>query len=295
MSDRYSNYLAASGIETLQVAGHSWQRYQGVMIPAYLPHAVPRDIGETATLALKNSGALLARWTEDFNSQADGEWWFVIRDGVYVRQSLSSSTRSKLSRGCRRLEARPVSPAELLQKGYAVCIAASQRYGTREFLPDRITFDRRLRAAEAVDGVVEYWGVFRDDTLVGFSENHVQDQAVFMESIWYDPSGLRDYSSYVLMDAILEEYLNQRDFHYVSDRSRSIYHDTGVHDFLIEKFGYRKAKAKLRVKYRPAFESAMRMSSRALPLASKMSRIRNLKAYRRLEALMLQDRIARNY
>lgn len=293
MSKRYSEYLAAAGIETLEVGGFAWQRYQGAMIPAYLPHAVPAGIGLTAPLVLKLSGALLARWTVDFDSAVDSQWWFVIRDGAHRKQDLSSSTRSKLSRGRRRLEARPVSPDELLRHGYAVCIAASQRYGTSEFLPERSVFERRVRAAREVNGIVEYWGVFRGDALVGFSENHIQDRAVFMESIWYDPDGLRDYSSYVLMDAILEEYLNYRSFRYVSDGSRSIYHDTGVHDFLVDKFGYRRAKAKLQVAYKPVLKLAVRVSSEAVPFISRMPRLRSLRTFRRLQALLLQDRIAR--
>lgn len=294
MCSSYSAYLEAAGVAVFEVQGHLWQRYKGVLMPAYLPHAIPPDVGNSALAALRASGSLLARWTEQLDNAPQSAWWYVLRDGSYKKQDLSSSTRSKLNRGQRRLEARRVSPDDLICSGYAVCVAASLRYGTKEFLPAREDFERRIRAAQQIAGSVEYWGVYKEGVLIAFSENHIEDNAVFMESIWYDPIGLRDYASYVLMDAILDNYLCQRNFKYVSDGSRSIYHDTGVHDFLVDKFGYRRAQANLRVIYHPLCGLAVRFARVAMPLISKSKRLRSSKTVRRMEALVMQDQIARS-
>lgn len=295
MTSGYVKYLEAAGIRVFSVDGCFWQDYKGVMIPAYLPHSIPLNISGSAAAALKMSGAMLARWTEKFEDAPCSEWWYVLRDGGYSKNDLSTNTRSKLSRGMRRLDARPVSADALLREGYSVCVAASRRHGTAEFLPSRDDFERRVRAARDIPGVVEFWGVYRGEKLIAFSENHIQDGGVFMESIWYDPDGLRDYSSYLLMDAILDEYLGRRKFKYVSDGSRSIYHETGVHDFLIEKFGYRKAKARLKICYAPILGKIMPIMRGMVPVVAAFPMVKSLRAVRRFDALVLQDQISRDY
>lgn len=290
--DDYQSCLAAGGVQIVEAGGLYWQNYKGILLPAYLPHAVPAGIPASAPHALKTSNALLARWTEHFGQAADSGWWFVIRDGAYSRKTLSSNTRSKLSRGSRRLEARPISLDEMLLKGYDVCKEAVSRYGRVEFLPSRKAFSARVEAAALHPSSMEFFGVFRDGKLLAFSENHVQDGGVFLESIWYDPSGLKDYSSYVLMDAILEEYLVHREFRYVSDGSRSIYHETGVHEFLVEKFGFRRAHANMHVMYSTAFALIMRMSRPLKGLAASLGNRFPLGSLRKFEALHFQESIA---
>ena len=54
-----------------------------------------------------------------------------------------------------------------------------------------------------------------------------------------------------------KHYLNDRRFRYVSDGARSISHQTNVHQFLQEKFGFRRAYALLRVAYAPGIGLAV--------------------------------------
>lgn len=290
--DRYQEYLCKAGSSILFSDGVWWQNYKRILIPAYLPHLVPAISLRSAESALAKSNAIIARWTGRLDRGENTRWWFVICDGVYDRGRLSSNTRSKLSRGKRRLLVRPLSVNEVLADGYLVCAAAAKTYGSTEFLPPHSDFVKRVSAANLVAGAVEYWGVFEDAKLVAFSENHIQDGAVFLESIWYDPVGLSNYSSYVLIDSLLEEYLNNRGFRYVSDGSRNIYHETGVHDFLIEKFGFRRAGASMHLCYTPVMGLAMRF---ARPLASVFSGVaiaQQARFSRRLKAVLLQDSLA---
>lgn len=290
--DDYQSCLVAGGMQIVEVGGLYWQNYKGILLPAYLPHAVPAGIQASAPHALKASNAMLARWTEHFGQAADSGWWFVMRDGAYSRETLSSNTRSKLSRGGRRLEARQVSSDEILLYGYEVCKAAVSRYGRGEFLPSRKAFTARVEAAALHPSSMEFFGVFRGGDMLAFSENHVQDNGVFLESIWYDPSGLKDYSSYVLIDAILEEYIVHRECRYVSDGSRSIYHETGVHDFLIEKFGFRRVNADMHLMYSSSFALAMQMSRPLKGLAASLGKRLPLSSLRKFEALHFQEGIA---
>ncbi len=290
--DDYQSCLAAAGMEIVDAGGFYWQNYKGVLLPAYLPHAIPDGISRSASRALELSNAQLARWTECLDESKGSDWWFVVRDGEYGHECLSSNTRSKLNRGRRRLEARPISPQELLLKGYDVCRAAVLRYENNEFLPTYEAFCARVHAAQQHPASLEFWGVFRGSNLVGFSENHLQAGAVFMESIWYDPVGLKDYSSYVLMDAVLDEYLVHRNCRYVSDGSRSIYHETGVHDFLVEKFGFRRLRADLHVRYSFPLSFGMWASRPLKRLVAALAKRYPSAVLRKLVALHFQESIA---
>jgi len=49
-------------------------------------------------------------------------------------------------------------------------------------------------------------------------------------------------------------YLNERNFLYVNDGSRSLSHNTNIQNYLIEKFHFRKAYCKLNILYRKDIE-----------------------------------------
>ena len=249
--NRYAEFLGAAGAQVGEVDQVWWFKYNGFLRPAYLPHEIPAISPNIALEARRQLGGWFARWDSGFGALSDAEWWYVIRTGPYSMDQLSGNTRSKVRRGSKRLAARPVSFEEIRQQGFKVCESAVARYGNEVFMPNRQDFFNRLTAAEDYPDVCEFFGVFRGDVLVGFSENHVQGNGVFWESIWYEPDALRDYSSYLLTHAMLEHYLNDRDFIYASDGSRALYHDTDVQAFFMDKFGFRKEFAHLDLDYSP--------------------------------------------
>jgi len=100
----------------------------------------------------------------------------------------------------------------------------------------------------------EFWAV-RDknnNELVAFSENMVRDNACFYNTIWFQPKALQTYAGYVLFSEMNKYYLNDRGLKYVSDGARNISHQTNIHEFLQQKFGFRKAYSSLRVRYFPS-------------------------------------------
>jgi hypothetical protein len=64
---------------------------------------------------------------------------------------------------------------------------------------------------------------------------------------------LRKYSSYALVDGILDYYLNQKKMDYVLDGCRSIYHRTQFQEHLMKIFGFTKEHALLNVVYSARF------------------------------------------
>jgi len=255
----YAACLESLGHRVFEHGGVHWYQYNRFLRPVGLPHALPEMSTELARTALRISRLPFVRWESDVNTLKSMPWWFVIRKGPYALDQLSGNTRSKIRRGARRLVARLATPDEIADQGMDVCRQAVERYGNREFAPDQHAFDRKVRTAEYHPEHFHFFGVFADDRLVGYSENHVQERGVFWESIWYDPAHLRHYSSYLLTHAMLDHYLNQEGIDYVSDGCRSIYHDTNVQAFFFDKFLFERLYARLHCAYSPGLSLAVRM------------------------------------
>jgi hypothetical protein len=85
-----------------------------------------------------------------------------------------------------------------------------------------------------------------------------------------DPKYLNLYPAYALLYRMNEFYLGEQKFEYVNDGWRSVFHDTGVQEFLIGKFNFEKRPARLRMHFRPPLAALLRL---ATPLHSLMTRM----------------------
>ncbi|MCC5849017.1 MAG: hypothetical protein JJU29_13100 [Verrucomicrobia bacterium] len=288
----YFRFLEAAGHSVIEMEGVYWFKYNGFLRPAYLPHASPSISTTQAQKALKASKAPFIRWESGFGSKNQGDWWHVTKSGSYSISDCSSNTRSKIRRGDKRLQSRLLTPEEVRKFGYRVCEQTVKRYGSKHFLPNPAEFDLKIHAAESYPEAFEYYGVFSGHDLVGFSENHKQGNAVFWESIWYDPDHLGDYSSYLLTHSMLDYYLNAEKVQYVSDGSRSLFHETNVQTFFIEKFHFSKTYADLHILYHPLFKCGLTAAKFFMPFANKLKPIKEMTFMKKIEGLLIQDQIS---
>ena len=289
----YARLLQTLGKRLLWIEGLPWYHYNGFLRPAFLPHACP-DIEESvAKQALKLSGAMFARWEYPVAEPEHGAWWLTNRRGPYSLLALSGSTRSKVRRGHRRLEIRRVSADDILSQALRTCQAAVQRFGNRGFMPQPGYARRLAETVTTHPENFEVFGVFKGSRMLGFSENHIQANAVLCDKIWLDPEGLPDYSSYALFDHMLDHYLNQRKMACVSDGVRTLYHDTAIHRFLIDKFGFQQEPARLHLVYRPAFAVLVHAIYPLRKVIDKGSTHLSLNVFRIASAILTQESIRR--
>ena len=195
---------------------------------------------------------LYVRWETDFDCSCQTSWWHVINDNPRSTDisAYSSKTRNQIRRGCKKFKCQLVERSFIINNGYEVYLRAFLSYDTDEECLDRDGF------ALAIDHIhvkTDFWGVFCNETgeLVGFSENYLEDFVCFYNSIWIDPAAMKQYAAYSLFYSMNLHYLVGMNFSYVSDGSRCLSHSTKIHDFLISKFGFRKAYARLNVVYHP--------------------------------------------
>ena len=82
-----------------------------------------------------------------------------------------------------------------------------------------------------------------------------------------------------------EFYLGAEGFDYVNDGWRSIFHETGVQDFLMQKFNFEKAHTNLRVQFRQPIAALLQISVPLHPVLSRAdNRLKALLELRRLRS-----------
>ncbi|WP_416137131.1 hypothetical protein ACM26W_11500 [Halomonas sp. HK25] len=282
--------MAMIGYQRICQGDFMWRKHQSTLIPLSMPH---REAGLTrsgalALLALHR--APLIRWESDFDCDTPTEWWHIIKSEEERLESLSSKTRSKVRRGMRQFRIERSTRDTLLAEGYAVYTKAYERYDTFEPIMSQADF---VAAIRQLPPETEFWEV-RDrekGELVAFGENLVVDDACFSLSLWFTPASLKQYASYALIHLMNCHYLNERKVKYVSNGARSISHDTGMHDFLMERFNFRKAYARLHVVYFPLLSPLVHG---LYPFRQPIQQAKG-SLFRKLAVLLEQERIRRSF
>lgn len=252
--NKLARFWEKTGCLIIQVDGIFWYEYSGFMIPAYLPGNCPNITEKSAETVLKKTGKVFVRWDNDFNGITGGEWWYILKRGRWaVKDIPKQKKRWMIKTGRKNFTTRKMEFSEVLEKSPDVASAATKRYKGKSRIETVQEIERNIQAGKEIPGVLEYIGCFKGDKLVSYSENYIQKNAVWMVNIRHDPDYLSDYSSYALMDGILEYYLNQRQCEYILDGNRSIHHRTNFQEHLISVFGFSKEYANLRVLYSPRF------------------------------------------
>lgn len=237
---------------------------------------------------LKKSGALLLRWTNNWDKREPGLFWYVIKDHYTGIDEFSSNTRSKIRRGLKRNDVKKVDKSTLQQSGYSVYYAAYECYQTQENPLPEEDFKRRIE--ELDDNEYDLWGVFRENKLIAYTEIRIQQDVRNTSVIKFHPDYLRDYPSYALFYTLLEFYMNQDEVNYMSNGSRNISHDTNIQHFLLDKFNYRKSYCELHLAYRKPIGMFVTVF---YPFRSIINKIPG-RISERVSALLNQEYISRN-
>lgn len=277
------------GYEVIAHLKTHWRDNQGALFPLTPPCMLTSCSDADARSVLESHGKLFVRWESSFDQGQKTAWWHIIKDGPAALSDLSSNTRSKVRRGLKAFDCASISRDKVLSEAYDVYKSAFARYETHENEFSRNEF---LDAVKALPDQTEFWGV-RDKVsgaLVAFSENYVEADVSFYNTIWFEPSALRKYSSYALFYEMNRHYLEERKFRYVSDGARSLSHDTQIHDFLESKFGFRKAYARLHVVYAPWLRVAVAV---AFPLRDLIAKV-PLGPFKKASILLKQEEVRRD-
>ena len=222
----------------------SWRKYNGAIIPKYLPHEDIdiRDIDNQ----IQFHNAFFARWVSNFDQEKKTEFWYVICDRIMDLQDYSRNTRSKIRRGLKQCEVKKVEKKEIINKGFYSYVSAFNKYNTHLVPKSESEFKFEI---ENLKGNWDFWAIYKGSLMIGYSQNKIINNYCDYSTIKFHPNYLKLYPSYALFYTMNQYYLNEKEFKYVNDGARSISHKTNIQDFLIEKFCFRKAYCNLHIHY----------------------------------------------
>lgn len=266
-----------------------WRKHHGTIIPLSMPHIDPEITNQQAKKLLKKYNASLIRWDTNFDSETKSEWWHIIKTGNANISDFKSKIRNMVKRGNKRFMVKLCTKKYIKENAYQVYKESYERYNTFEGLYKENKFRKSI---SELPNETEFWGVFNreDNSLVGFSENLVCDDACFYVTMWLKPESMKHFSSYALIYEMNKYYLNEKKLRYVSDGARGISHQTGIHDFLISKFGFRKAYGKLHVVYKPWLAFII---IGLFPIQKLIKKIK-IPIFQKISILLEQERIRRS-
>ena len=226
-----------------------WRIYQVALVSTYPPHVNIRVDRQMLAALIKEKGALFARWTDNWDCDIQSCFWYVIKDSFVPLENMLAKQRSEIKRGLKNCDVRMVTREYIENFGYTVYMKAFASYSTHLEPMTETDFKNAIGASENS----EFWAVFIRDTdlFIAYSHNILQDEVCHYSTIKFDPDCLNLYPGYALIHTMNEVYLRDRGFKYVSDGARNISHDTNIQDYLIKKFGFRRAYCRLNILYRP--------------------------------------------
>ncbi len=197
-----------------------------------------------------------------------------------------------IRQGRENFTVRPLTQSEVLDHCPRVAQLATSRYKGAVSAEQQDDFVQRTQAMCAVPGTAEFVGCFQENTLVGFSENYIQGNAVVLNVIRHDPAYLNKYSSYALIDWMLTHYLNERKMRYVLGGSRSSC-DNDIQDLLASLFGFTREYARLHAAYSPWLQLAVKFAYPFRSWLSNLSEEDGKSCRNRLGTVIQQDHIVR--
>ena len=265
-----------------------WRKYNGSLMPDQPPHILVNDSENVIAKKIKEHNSYFARWTSNFDCHKQTDFWYVINDRHLKIEDYSKNTRSKIRRGLKNCIVKVVSLAVMKEFGYECYKYAFENYNTHLQPKSNLEFADDL---DALDRQWEFWGVFFDGKLIGYSQNSIVKDYCDYSTIKFHPKYLKYYPSYALFFSMNAYYLNEMKFKYVNDGARSISHETNIQEFLIQKFQFRKAYCKLHLSYSYKFKMIILL---LYPLKSIIGSFNNTFA-KKVSSVLKQETIRRSF
>lgn len=284
-SSSYVTWLQRQGIQLYKAGNEYWRMYRGALVTAPATICYVNLQKSEALSILKESGAKFVRYSSNPCTDKT-RWWNIVCD-KYNITDLSSSTRSKINRGHKRSLTKRLDAEWIAHNGYNCYVSAFNRYLNAVPLSED-QFHSSIAAT--IGGPFEYWGVFLGDDLAGYCQCILEHNEVATSVFKYDPSFLKFYTSYSLLDTMLTNYVLENNLR-VSNGSRSVAHDTDTQDFLL-KFGFVREYCHLNIVYQPAFKLAVQS---LYPLRKVIYRLPRNSYTHKIQSILFQEELFRSF
>ena len=271
----------------------NWIYYNHAILPGNAPHE-QADLEPLRTRSIWKSEkglVLFARWTSEFDCVHETSWWYCIKDTLFDINKLKAKRRYEINKGRKNFDVQVIDPGIYIEELYKVLREAFCAY-PMEYRPS-------VESSEFVRSVENWkknkriiYGAFEKDSdkIGGFAVLIEHESYAQLSELKTMPILEKLGINAAIMAKICEDYNPQIEKgYYLSDGERSIFHETNFQDYLEKYFGFRKAYAKLNIKYRRGVGVIVAV---LYPLRKG---IRKLKGgiFKKLYAVLLMEEIVR--
>ncbi len=236
---------------------------------------------------LRDHGLLFVRWVRRITDR-ETNLWYLAQSRFLPLAELSSNTRSKVRRGLKAFDIRPVEREFIARHGYDIY---KTLFRLRQGKPvSQAEFARNI--AGLPQGNV-FYGIFdkQEGRLQGYVQAFEDKGFVILKVINILPQANKRYASYAMFFRMSEIYVQQRQMTVILGL-RSILKKSNVQEFAREKFGYDKLFVEFEVclSFRGKLVYLLALPFRKLFLRLNIKALKYLGAYAEFIFLAKQSR-----
>lgn len=254
--EAYTKFTSAS-CEIVWIDGKPWQVHDRLLTPLTPPNTRKPVNREFVRKAMRQTGAILAQWTDAWDTVPCSWWYIACDDKEYDLTKLASDARANVRKCLKTVEVRKLEIDEFIQKGYSVYAAAVQSYGPDYRPASQEEFEQGAMRQGLYPGR-ETWGALLSDKLIAFASCIVVGDVTYVSASKSDPEYHKFRPNNGVQYTLTREYLLQRGLSVVIRGSRSILHETKVQDFAL-RMGYRRIFTPVHVELSPFAALAIAM------------------------------------
>jgi hypothetical protein len=224
-----------------------WELRNRLLIPIAPPHTIINIDREKVKKALSISKALLAYWTDNWNSEQSQWWWTVCDIKNYEIDKIQNPTgRRAIRKGLENCSVTRIEPERFAELTYKIYINSLLSYNVPESKIDSYQKYSETIIRQSNYTGFELWGAFVEGKLASYATCLVIDNVALFGSTKSDPEFHKYYPNNALFYHITKHYLSERGISYLTNGPRTLLHSTTINDFLI-KMGYRRVYSRLNI------------------------------------------------
>lgn len=290
----YIKFWQKNGLKNFYIKDFPWIKYQGILQPTILSglYEPPEFTKPQIKTLLKTSKSTFVRWS-NYSRNRPTEWWWMTCRPPFSINLLSHNARNQTKKALINCLVKIISPQELIKVGYDCYLASCQTH--KKTRPLNHAQWEKFIGSHLNYHCFDFWGIFIDDKLIGYSKCVKINKLIDISAIWYNRAYLKKYPIYALIYSMLNYYLNKNDYESVSNGMRSIAHPTKMQGFLETKFNFKKEYCKLNVIYSPFFNSLVKIIYPFKNLMSSTYKIIPFNILHKIIIILEQEKIRRSF
>ena len=228
-----------------------WRQYQGALLWNGNPaKEIPTE--KEAREAVKESGAMFARWTSNWDCKTPTEWWYCIKDTFTPVSEFSAKQRYRINKGlknCSIVRLAHDEVANYTQDIYRIAEWAFADYPAT-YKPVLCIKDYE-RWLSNMPQKQDIWICIEKENrqIIGYAVCNIQGNFVNLVQVKVPTEKLRTEANSAIVFRLSEYYLKEQHLNYICDGERNIKHRTQYQDYLVRVLNFRYAYCKLNIVY----------------------------------------------